>query len=316
MYYLEGKNTPVVSRTKLFKDAEYPMVMVDYKKDDDRGNPFRKNEFEISGLALEFSRIKKDKDIVDFSSKYGMLGINCKENIVNLDFDYYYLNNFQYADKSRIEYLGEWYWHRDHIRKLFKLFNALQNNLPIEEELLRIKKRQNLYPPSGGIYSNENLKNIPVPVPAGKSYAETKPYIAPEHHIYWAEDDKPTQMHYSKLESATSIEDEFRMHAWLILETHIKPIVEKAIFIDFSSPRLDKKSFLGISYTDRKATNYLLAAIYYDMYRIVNNIDEVISFCSVCGGPYKSKRKGSMYCGNACKQEKKRQPKEGVDNSG
>lgn len=334
-YYLDDHESTVTTRIpklRLVKDEELAILIWDLKTNVDAGSdPFENKTFDTSGLALEFSRLKnkKDKDIADFANTYGPLGVGGKENVMALDYDYHYLTNFKFQDtpssvkKYRdlgvwFETVEEWRWHIRHVDKLLKLFDALQNSKTIEDKHLRIDKTRNFTPPTP-ITPDEDerfaeLRRLRAAALASINTppAKEEPYTPPECHVYWAKDKTPTLWYYEPLkrDNELSIEEEYRIYAWKVLESHIIGVLKKGSFIDYYAPRIDNKSPVGFSYTNKKATKYLLVAIYQDLYRIVNNVDEKISLCDVCKGAFKSKRKGTMYCSNACKQERKRNPKE------
>lgn len=298
MYYVERKSKRNVRQAKLVKEASSSFLIVPRPS----GETERKTiDFEPEGISLKFANLASDKDILNFATTYGLLGIG-NQNMKNLKCDYCYIKEFKYHPANELEWVEEWRWHIDYVNRIYRLYEALKSEEVIEDKYLRVEK-----------WSKNNPHSC-------KEDPRVEEMREDDLHVFWAHSNKPTLSLYKPF-SEFGIEDEYRHHALRVIDMHIISFISDAIVVDFSSVRLDHEAAfkypgyvatesglpVGLSRTDQKVTNYLLAAIYYDLFRKINNLEK-IDFCTVCHSPYKSKRKGSMYCSNACKQERKRHP--------
>jgi hypothetical protein len=301
MYYLEGKSKKTTRKSKLIREGgssflftEYPQTSDEWNNSDERTTI----DFEVDGISIKFAALSKDKEILNFANTYGLLRIG-NHNIKNLNCDYCYMNKFTFSEPFQIEWLEEWRWHINHVKRIYKLYEALKSGKVIEDNYLIVDK-----------WSTRNLHSCTVSPLLGK-------YKIDDLHVFWANSNSPTMAIYKPSED-TGIEDEYRRNAMRVIDNHLIHFLNESIIVDFHSGRIDHEAAythpnyitkeglpVGMSRTDRKATHYLLGAIYYDIFRKINNLEK-IDFCTVCHSPYKSVRKGSMYCSNACKQVKKR----------
>lgn len=84
-----------------------------------------------------------------------------------------------------------------------------------------------------------------------------------------------------------------------IFTTLVKNGLKGAIDVDFSNIIKSEKSEIGFRIKESYSTNYLLGAIYYDLWELISNDTEILD-CEHCGIPFtKSGRK--KYCSDSCK---------------
>jgi hypothetical protein len=319
MYYLEGENTPVIpnivfsNTLPIYKEGDPIFLVVDALKMEKEPNElFQTKPFLISGLAVKFAKLKNDQDILQFANEHGFLG----SKYVRPDlrkFDYYYLQNFEYEEKVKIvEFVDDWHWHIKHVQKLIKLYKTLKEDLDIED-IVYVDKRGELYPPSWLIEfqkaHNDSKPNFLTALPTLPPLKEER--IEPnteKYQYFWVDDKTPTLMPYTASNQDFDSTEDLKLTAMIILKQHLLVFLRKGIFIDFNHIKVDKNLPMGFGFVDRKATTHLLAAIYYDLWRMINNL-EPVELCKSCGLPFVPRRKDAIYCGKTCQKRKERRIK-------
>lgn len=331
MYYLEKDNTPVIPKVALstsipaLNDFQEVSLVVHNSERQGKTQPFedlfQSKPFDIADLSIKFANLKTPEDIVDFANSYGLLGVKYTLPEV-LKYDWFYLSKFEYDKSPIMEPLAVWHWHIGHVKKLIKLYKALKDGRDLDRLIYVDKeKEENLLPPPE---VREFLRSQESPDAVRAERAEVLTAIraqmnsgqvpkiektaAPEYRYYW-NDHRPTLIPYKEPKGNRSEEDEMKFAATMILRQHLQRFLENGIFIDFSVVKKDDESPLGFSFEDRKATNYLLAAIYFDLFRMVNNIRPV-AVCDQCTDPFVPKRKDAKFCGKTCQKRHERAEKQ------
>lgn len=94
-----------------------------------------------------------------------------------------------------------------------------------------------------------------------------------------------------------------------ILTTSVKDVLRSAINVDFSDIIRSKDSEIGFRIKEVYSTDYLIGAIYYDLWNLISNDVEIV-FCQHCGRTFtKSGRK--KYCNDSCKTMAYKERKKG-----
>jgi hypothetical protein len=130
-------------------------------------------------------------------------------------------------------------------------------------------------------------------------------------------DNEPTFLDYSEgFFKDEDIDVEFKKYAWFILHSHIFLFIREFIYLKFTSLKINVNAPIDHSFVNIKATNYLIVAIYYDLFRIVNsNGNDRVNICSQCDRPFPSKRKDADTCGVACRKKKSLSKIDGGNNN-
>lgn len=228
-------------------------------------------ESEIDGLAIRFSKLKTIDDINKFAGKYGLLGISISEK-----------NTYDppIYGPSWFEPIKAWYCHIEYIRRLLLLYRTLSkikkgHDVEIEGKLLKTRE-------SCLIIRNQKLVEI----------------------TWW---DGVSTNH----SAVFGIQDiDFKQFAENILIFTIRDNLAGGIKIDFSRKIPANNAAIGFRITPQHSTPYLLAAIYYDLWNLIND-NRIINVCDYCGLPLDKKGRGK-YCNNACKQADYRKRKKEV----
>ncbi|MEH6917284.1 hypothetical protein V7Y60_24720 [Priestia megaterium] len=84
-----------------------------------------------------------------------------------------------------------------------------------------------------------------------------------------------------------------------IFTTLVRNGLRNAINVDFTNIVEAKDSRMGFRIKEVYSTNYLLGAIYYDLWQLINK-DVEIKFCEHCGRPFKKFGK-KRFCGTSCR---------------
>ncbi|QDZ80167.1 hypothetical protein [Priestia megaterium] len=223
-------------------------------------------EKEIEGIAIKFSSLETNKDILEFSKEYGLLGV---------------LSPFSTTNNYGFTVFEPIYWWKHHIsqiKNLFKLYKMLKKkqksqNVDIIGELLNYKE-------TNGVGTFEWNEGGEIPF----SLNEEK-------------------LNDDELECLDEIAG---VH---ILTLLIKEGLKGAINVDFSDIVRCKDSEIGFRIKEVYSTNYLLGAIYYDLWQLIGSNTEIL-FCKYCGRTFtKSGRK--KYCNDSCKSMAYKQRKKG-----
>ncbi|SMQ60886.1 hypothetical protein SAMN05444673_0435 [Bacillus sp. OV166] len=239
--------------------------------------------FNTEGLMNEFATLKTFKDIESFSKKYGLLGIK------HPDLNHLYSPHpvSQYTKKasyifhtygfSVFEPIELWLWHIHEVQKILRLYDVIRNESSEEQirEIIEIKD----------------------------------PFEHDPSDIYFEkiQINKPFNVHWTTGERIFMLPETMRKQSLLeigqytlskILESRLKGGIQISVSDIVRNPLT--KSFKVV---ESRYTQYLLAAIYYDLWQIIND-DRNIYKCANknCGLPFvKTRRK--KYCSAACKQE-------------
>jgi hypothetical protein len=291
MYHLEGENCPIIPQITLVKDEAAGDSFVGIKNIEEK---FKAVAFEISGIAIAFSKLKSDKDILRFANGHGLLGIKHKRSAVQFDIKNTGLFEFELEDEPNIfESVKLWRWHIDHVKRLIKLFYTLKNHGDITE-LLSIepyKPTKQEESPFKELYEARFLQI------AGST---PKKHEEPQYEIIWVEGNK--HLHAGFLDE---YKEDMKTLAFAILYRDIEYILKPGLFLDYETAKFDPASPLGFSFRDRKATKQLITVIYYDLWKIANNIERV-KLCKVCETPFSSQRIDALFCGDTCRKRNER----------
>jgi hypothetical protein len=241
---------------------------------------------DIDGLASEFSKIKNHEQLINFASKYGNLGLPFPSHAWKLlkevkvwDSEVSMsplaaFSNVQPGD-SYFEPIELWWHHIKTVRKILKLYRAL----------IRAKKY-------GETEIEENVLRIELLPRHPKSNYDA-------YHINWYDDSWTTV----RLTEKQVLNMDFIKIGRLVLQKLIQRFASNGIRITASEIVESPKNDLGFYVLEKKTTPYLITAIYYELWQLIN-ADMVVEICKNpnCKEPF-LKNKRSEYCSNACKQE-------------
>lgn len=237
----------------------------------------------IDGISTEFSRIKNSNQLIEFASNYGNLGLTIPQTYIDL------LKEFKNLDPSYsvkpslyenavpgltyFEPFELWFYQVNKVRKILKLYRALcrhkkGEHAEIEENILRIGE-------------------------------ETKYKKESAYKIEWY-DGSPTLVTITESELENT---NFYKIGQLVLRKSIERYVSKGIEIKASEIIETEKNNLGFYVLEKKTTQYLITAIYYDLWQLINT-NLVVETCEnpKCKLPFVKIKRGK-YCSDACKQE-------------
>lgn len=331
MYYLEKGNTPNIPKVALsttipaFNDFQDVSLVVYDSERKSKEQPleglFETKPFDIADISVKFANLKTNDDILDFAKTYGLLGVKFTHPEV-LKYDWYYLGQFEFDRTPIMESLAIWRWHVGHVKKLIKLYKALKDNRDLNELIYVDEEKEEDLLPQPALREFLTSQKPPETIQAERiaavealRSAHTKQTpsvqnktVGPKYRYYWS-DGKPTLLPYVEPKDDESDHDDLKVPATIILRRHLLRFLEEGIFIDFSATREDNEAPLGFSFEDRKATNYLLAAIYFDLFRMVNNIGPV-AICDQCNDPFIPRRKDAKFCGKTCQKRSERAEKQ------
>jgi hypothetical protein len=233
--------------------------------------------FERSGLAFEFSKLKTEKDIDKFANKYGLLGITFPTS--------YEISRFQNAEPLSLDFaffsvprgygycepIDLWFFYIKQVQKTLKLYKALvsihaseMSEQEIECNLLNIGEEFN------GGYLVEWWDGSHTGNTVTKELAEKGDFL--------------------QIAKETLIRN-VNFHG----NQKISSIVSSVIDTD--------KPPLGFTIQESKYTDHLINAIYYDLWQLISK-NQPVYICENpnCKLPFE-KVKRQKYCSNACKQE-------------
>lgn len=231
----------------------------------------------LNRLSVEFSRLETEQQILAFSKKYGLLGLGkATKNISYLDDRrelHLYIRGFRY-EHTYVEPLRLWYWHIKHVKKLLQLARALSKlqggkDIEIEEKLLYV----------------------------GDSPHPTKDLNNEKFHlqyVYWNDHEDTTFTLFFPNYS-------FKKVAMNVLVQNITSMLKEAVNIDPIGFTENKSSIYGFKIQESRSTNYLLAAIYYDLWQMIAK-DEPIKTCLYikCGKPFRAVGR-KKFCNDSCR---------------
>ncbi|MGE6379221.1 hypothetical protein [Peribacillus muralis] len=237
--------------------------------------------FNNNGLMEEFSSLKTIKDIESFSIKYGLLGIKHPENTqVNSHSPAIKATLqpsiiFTKYDLSVFEPIELWQWHINEVRKIMRLYHTARqaNSDELLYEVIEIQMHSGMF---GSLAEDREL---------------TQRYF-----VHWTNGEVILMLPHEYEEN--SILDIARYTLAKILESRISGGINLG-----PGEVISQSSTKEFIIAEQRYSNYLLAAIYYDLWQTINN-SKNIYLCENknCQLPFvKSGRK--KYCNEACKQE-------------
>jgi hypothetical protein len=231
---------------------------------------------DVVGIASRFARLKDLKDIHDFANTYGLLGV--KEMPAAFGEPPVY-------GITWFEPLEIWTYHIHVVRHLLAVFTALYKRAKggdseIEGRLIETREEDKFMPYKG--YWRDD-KVITVSWPGG---------------------------HFPVIEFLPPHVPEEEEAVLAFLANIISVNLEGGIFLGIGQI---KKALTktGFEVLERRTTPYLLAAIYYDLWRLITENKKMI-FCAYrnCRLPIEKSGR-SKYCNAACRQAEYRERKKG-----
>ncbi|MEH7484858.1 hypothetical protein V7157_28075 [Neobacillus drentensis] len=228
---------------------------------------------ETKGIATRFAKLQTDKEILEFAKEYGLLGV-LMPSYISPDYG-----------PTVIEPINFWKFYINQIKNLLKLYKMLKKKhknkkIDIIGELINYKEITDLAEEKGLDPAElEKLGLGPFEWKNGGS-------------IYFAEE--PVSVDHVDYDYITGV---------YIFISLIRNGLKGAINPDYADIVAAKDTEIGFRIKEVSTTNYLLAAIYYDLLQLFNT-DKVVKFCERegCGNPFiKSGRK--KYCCDSCKTQ-------------
>ncbi|SDX47339.1 hypothetical protein [Paenibacillus sp. CF384] len=155
----------------------------------------RTNQKMMADIAVEFSRLKNDDEILEFAKVYGLLGCRLihQQDFISDVFNY---KHFYYHFQAFYEPLSYWEWHIDHVRTLLKWYSQLldEPNAKIREQLIRRVEwymRDGIRLTTGNVESNESRLGFVI-----KESRETIFLLGAIYYDIWRRltDEKPIKM--------------------------------------------------------------------------------------------------------------------------
>lgn len=249
----------------------------------DVNNEIKTLPIKVTGLMSEFSRLNTEEDINRFAATYGLL------NIVEENHGGELLKKYGF---SIFEPISIWWDEIKKVRRLLRLYRA-------------IKKRV---------------------VCGGDNEIEGKIFYFPKRSdmARWVDDDTPTLISYNTDTNTAQAgyrvimegEDPELITAIAILSHTIKEKMEEGVHLDFSDIRPSKTACAGFRITPHHSTFYLLAGIYFDLWRVISLQKEVITCQNPQCGLLFEKRGKRRYCSDSCRQQAFRISKKEADSNG
>lgn len=90
--------------------------------------------------------------------------------------------------------------------------------------------------------------------------------------------------------------------AMTVLAENITFQLQGVIDIGYEDIIPTTKTLTKFQVVEKRTTSYLIAAIYYDLWRMIS-LQEPVQVCKNCGLPFKIGKRRRDYCNNACRQE-------------
>ncbi|WHZ03390.1 hypothetical protein QNH48_01445 [Neobacillus sp. YX16] len=237
----------------------------------------------LEGIANKFSKIKNIDQLIDFAFTYGNLGLTLEQKNIDIfeglkkhlgtDYSVTYWDAFANVTPgfTYFEPIELWWYQIEKVRKVLKLYRALSRlnrglSAEIEDTILRIREQA---------YNNRQNG----------------------YHIDWY-DGTPTHVYVTDEESS-----DFIKIGRQVLRDSIQRYASKGLVIKASEIIETEKSALGFYVLEKKTTEYLITAIYYDLWKLIN-ANMVVEICQnpKCQLPF-IKVKRRKHCSDACKQE-------------
>lgn len=241
---------------------------------------FEIKDLNIDRISVEFSGLESDREILDFSKKYGLLGLGkATQNMSFLDDRrelHLYIGGFSY-EATYVEPLKLWHWHVKHVKKLLQLARALS-------KLNQNKKAE----------IEENILYIADPPIPPKLLDEVRNEDFPYKYVYWYDHEYTTVDILSNNYS-------FKKVAMYVLVKNITSMLKQAVNIDPDGFIEDKSSKYGFKIRESRSTNFLLAAIYYDLWQMLAK-EEPIKVCQYikCRKPFRAVGR-KKFCSDSCR---------------
>jgi hypothetical protein len=221
---------------------------------------------ETKNIATKFASLITEKEIERFAKEYGLLGVLSSHHYGNVNYG-----------PTVFEPIKIWKTHIQQIKRLLRLYEALKSK--------RSGKNRDII---GEIVSCDE-------------HVYLDRYVVP---FNWIDNSlRTTAEKLAYLITDKPINDELitddAFIGMNILTFSIKNGLKNAIDIEASNIVPSESSMIGFRIRETYSTTYLLAAIYYDLWRLVNE-DEDIHFCGNCGRPFQ-KIGRKKYCNDSCK---------------
>lgn len=247
----------------------------------------------IDGISSTFSKIKTQEQLLDFATNYGNLCLHLPQKNIDLFeklsmFDpnivLNSINAFENVQPgfSYFEPFELWWHHIDKVKKILRLYRALSREYrgleaDIEDSILIIGE---------------------------ETYSQKQPAF----EVDWWDG---SSTHVKVLEKDIM---DFTKIGRLVLRKSIERYASKGIELKASEIVETSKNEIGFYVLEKKTTDYLITAIYYDLWKLINK-NLVVEICQNpnCRDPF-VKIKRQQYCSDACKQEAYRIRKAAIDN--
>lgn len=223
--------------------------------------PKKLGAVDTKGIVFDFPSLKTHREIELFAKKYGLLGVSIPFDGIVLP--KYELNNW--------ESLEVWESYIEHFSYLLKIYQFL--------------KKKN---------SGENIDLIGEII----EYDEDEDFLP----FSWVNGDRiyfPFTNKQKKELELTEYKDFDVRLGLTLLSFYIQSGIQHSINLKFSDIIPAKNSIIGVRAISAYETDYLLASIYFDFWRLMNDKEE-INFCEHCGKPFEKfgRRK---YCSDSCR---------------
>lgn len=302
-YSLDGKTGSIftsgslVTTSELLEDKKSNKYILDAKEQWSKilgeinkglyykiGEEPKQREFYRKGIVYEFAKLKTEKNIHEFASKYGLLGITPPQNDEKViqhildDVDIFGIGTVieRMAKKgSNFEPIEVWWTLIKKIQDNLKLYQALVsihrgNEVEIEDNLLKVSS---------------------TPVSLWKDYKY--------YPVLWYNDEFTS----TAIEAADLDKMDFVDIGRLVLIENIQLQAYETTRPTHVDIVNTNKPPLGFTLVESKIATNLITAIYYDLWQMISE-NKPVHICQNpnCKLPFE-KIKRQQYCTNACKQE-------------
>jgi hypothetical protein len=242
------------------------------------------------GISSQFANLRNTErsyykeDLEAFTSKFGLLGITglpSKDGALFMSPKY---------GKTHSEDIKWWLYYANEVYLLLRLYSILKRgkdnaNYDAEgalEEILVFEQDYKVCH-EGTLQDN------------GQFTFTTHKKKTPFLRAIWKE---------SRVETGQAFESETLTieAAAYVLTSVISRNLAGGITIGKGEIKESRKSPIGYAIVEQRYTNYLLAAIYYDLWELITNSQPVeVCAYSECNGLFTPKRKTGKYCSNTCR---------------
>lgn len=241
----------------------------------------------IKDLAIDFSSLKKDADILSFAKKHGLLGVLSALGLEKPD---YFFTVF--------EPVSLWKRHIAHIKRLVRLSQALTDikngkDVDIYEEFVTLKEGR-FYRVGKGYL---NLFKI--------SWSEKYSLVSDKYDVFGMEPKKnkiPEKLSFPLPLTISEIDDKQEFDKALgayVLVRLIKEGLGEAFKLAAFDMVESESHPIGFEIKEVYQTKYLLGAIYRDLWQIIS-ANTLLRLCEYCGRPFPRKGK-KRYCNDSCR---------------